>query len=90
LPEFVNLRNTKSTLMEKNPSYKDDKQIIIDIFTYSIAESEELFSSLEEQSIYWNDDVEFIISMINKTIGSFKEDQNETLPLASLIKVKMI
>jgi transcription antitermination protein NusB len=72
----------------KEPGYKDDKQIIIDIFTNHIAESEELFSSLEEQSIYWNDDVEFIISMINKTIGSFKEDQNDTLPLASLYKSK--
>ena len=72
----------------KEPDYKDDKQIIIDIFTNLIAESEELFSSLEEQSIYWNDDVEFIISMIIKTIGSFKENQNDTLPLASLYKSK--
>lgn len=72
----------------KEPGYKEDKQIIIDIFTNQLAESEELFSSLEEQSIYWNDDVEFIISMINKTIGSFKENQNDTIPLASLYKSK--
>lgn len=68
------------------PGYKEDKQIVIDIFTNYIANNEELFLSLEEQSIYWNDDVEFIISMINKSIGSFKENQSEIEPLASLYK----
>ena len=69
---------------EKEPGYKEDKQIVIDIFTDYIATNEDLFASLEEQSIYWNDDIEFIISMIIKTIGNFKENQNDTKPLASL------
>jgi len=75
-------------ISKKEPNYSDDKAIVIDIFTHCFAESEELFLSLEEQSIYWNDDVEFIISMINKTIGSFKENQNDNMPLASLYKSK--
>ena len=75
-------------ISKQESTYSDDKAIVIDIFTKCIAESEELFLSLEEQSIYWNDDVEFIISMINKTIGSFKENQNDTMPLASQYKSK--
>ena len=72
----------------KEPDYEDDKKLIIDIFTNLVAESEELYLSLEEQSIYWNDDVEFIISMINKTLSGFKEDQSDTIPLASMYKSK--
>ncbi|PIX33248.1 MAG: transcription antitermination factor NusB [Bacteroidetes bacterium CG_4_8_14_3_um_filter_31_14] len=66
--------------------FNEDKQIIIDIYTNQISVCEELFNVLEEQSIYWNDDVEFIISMINKTISNFKENQSNERPLADMYK----
>lgn len=65
-------------------SYNEDKKLIIDIYTYNIANNDDLYFILEEESIYWNDEVEFIISMIIKTIKKFKEnndEQNELLPL---------
>jgi len=65
-------------------SYDEDKKLVIDIYTYNIANNEDLYNVLEEESIYWNDEVEFIISMIIKTIKKFKEennDKNELLPL---------
>ncbi len=37
------------------------------IYTHIIFSSELLSSIMEEQSIYWNDDLEFITSMIVKT-----------------------
>ncbi len=70
----------------EKPGFKEDKQLIIDIFTNDIATCDDLFNIIEEQSIYWNDDVEFIISMINKTIGNFKEEQLEERPLANMYK----
>lgn len=71
---------------KKETSFNEDKKLIIDIFTYKIASSEDVFNALEEQSIYWNDDIEFIISMINKTIISFKENQENEAELARIFK----
>ncbi len=85
---IIESENYNRYMNSKEPDYNDDKRFIIEIFTHFIAESEELYLSLEEQSIYWNDDVEFIISMINKTLSGFREDQPDTLPLASMYKSK--
>jgi len=49
-----------------------DKKFVIDMYTSVIALSDELYMSLEEQSIYWNDDTEFIFSMIIKSIKKSK------------------
>ncbi len=73
-------------LSNNNSGFREDKEIIIEIFTNHIAICEDLYSILEEQSIYWNDDVEFIISMINKTIGNFKDGQSDEKPLANMYK----
>ena len=67
-------------------SYKDDKQLVIDIFVEIIVNSEFLSQILEEKSIYWNDDIEFVVSMIIKTITGFKENDNEYKSLMSLFK----
>jgi N utilization substance protein B len=44
------------------------------IYTHLIYSSELLYSILEEQSIFWNDDLEFIISMMVKTFKKFREE----------------
>ncbi len=64
-------------------TYADDKKFISRIFTHIILPNESIEQSLEEQSIYWNDDLEFMISMILKTIKRFKEsdEQNKMLEL---------
>lgn len=49
-----------------------------------IGESELLYQILEEQSIYWNDDLEFVISMIFKTASRFEVrygSGNKLMPL---------
>jgi len=56
-----------------NHDYEADKQIIIDIFTNEFEDWEYLYQLLEEQSIYWNDDIEFVVSMIIKTLQKFTE-----------------
>ena len=54
--------------------YAEDKKLITFIYTHIIFPSELLSSIMEEQSIYWNDDLEFITSMIVKTFKKFKEE----------------
>ena len=54
-------------------SYVEDRKFIEKIFNKIFLVSEELYEVLEEQSIYWNDDIEFVISVITKTIKKFNE-----------------
>ncbi len=52
-----------------------EKRIITEIYTEIIAKSEDIIQSLEEDSIFWNDDFEFIISYIVKVISGIKENE---------------
>ncbi len=86
---FSNIKDSKSYhnyINSDNNSYEADKQIIINIFKNEIADFELLYQILEEESIYWNDDVEFVISMIIKTVKNFKEEDNENARLMPLYK----
>ena len=65
-------------------SYSDDRKLVEDIFKFLILGNDEIDSVLEEQSIYWNDDLDFVVSMILKTFKKFKEysdDHQSLLPM---------
>lgn len=65
-------------------SYNDDKSLIIRIYTDLLADFDLLFQLLEEQSIYWNDEVELVISYIVQTLEAFDESEpggKELFPL---------
>lgn len=67
-------------------TYADDRKLIEDIFKYLILDNEDIESLLEEQSIYWNDDLDFVISMILKTFKKFKEFSDENQSLLPMFK----
>jgi transcription antitermination protein NusB len=54
-------------------SFNHDKKFISRMVAELILPHEYLHQVLEEQSIYWNDDLEFIGSMVIKTFGKWKE-----------------
>lgn len=64
-------------LNSEEKGFKEDKKFIIYIYKHIIPEHEDLYDVLEEQSIYWNDEIEFIISIIIKTINKQKKDKNK-------------
>lgn len=66
--------------------YKNDKKFIIRLITGLFATSEDLGSNLEEQSIFWNDDMEYIAAMVEKTLKKFKSDSGENTSLMPLYK----
>lgn len=81
----------KSEIYEKyinsgENSFKEDKTFISTIYSHIIATYEPLFNELEEQSIFWNDEIEFILSAIIKTLKKFKEEHAEDTPLLPLYK----
>jgi N utilization substance protein B len=69
-----------------NNNYLSDKKFIISLITELFSISEDLNSNLEEQSIYWNDDMEYLSSMLEKTLKKFKVDSGENAPLMPLFK----
>ena len=75
-------------MIAEESGYAEDKKMISLVYTHVIFPSELLSSIMEEQSIYWNDDLEFITSMIVKTFKKFKEDDGPDKPLMELYKNK--
>jgi len=67
-------------------NYSSDKKFIINLITDLFLNSEDLQTNLEEQSIYWNDDLEFISTMLEKTLKKFKAESGENTLLMPLFK----
>ena len=67
-------------------SYIDDRKFVDKLFNKIILVAEDLYIVLEDQSIYWNDDVEFIVSMISKTLKKFNEYSDSDLRLMPMFK----
>jgi len=67
-------------------SYSEDRKFIVALMTGLVSQSEDLENALEEQSIYWNDDLEFVIMMIEKTFRLFKEESGNDTRLLELFK----
>jgi transcription antitermination protein NusB len=70
----------------ENNNYLSDKKFTIRLITELFSNSEDLQSNLEEQSIYWNDDLEYISSMVEKTLKKFKADSDEKAQMMPLFK----
>jgi transcription antitermination protein NusB len=67
-------------------NYAADKKFIISLVSELFANSEDLLSNLEEQSIFWNDDMEYVVTMIEKTLKKFKAESVEKAAMMPLYK----
>ncbi|WP_299580202.1 transcription antitermination factor NusB [uncultured Sunxiuqinia sp.] len=76
----------KSYMNDAESSYQSDRKFVEQVFTDIILQSEDLIQLLEEQSIYWNDDLDFVVSMIIKTFKKFKEYTREDQALLPMFK----
>jgi N utilization substance protein B len=76
----------KEYMMGPDNSYMADRKIVIRLVTDFFVLSDDLLSCFEEQSIYWNDDLEYISAMIEKTLRKFKSVSDEKVPLMPLFK----
>jgi len=68
------------------PSYLEDKKFIEKIFNKILLLTEDLYDVLEEKSIYWNDDMDFVVSMIAKTLRKFHPRSDAGQSLMPLFK----
>ena len=73
-------------MVRPESDYQTDKKFIIRLLTEFFASSEDLLNCLEEQSIYWNDDMEYVIVMVEKTLKKFKAGTGEKTEMVPLFK----
>lgn len=67
-------------------TYEADKDIWRKIYKKIILQNEELDSSIEDQSIYWVDDIEIVVSFVIKTIKRFDESKAENQELLPMFR----
>lgn len=67
-------------------SYEEDKELWRKIFKRIILGNEDIEAVLEEQSIYWNDDLDIVLSFVLKTIKKFEQNKGAEQPLMPMFK----
>lgn len=67
-------------------SFEEDKNFALKIFKKVMANFELVHFFFEEKSIYWVDDIDFVCSMILKTIKTFDENSDVHSPILTLYK----
>ena len=60
-------------MLSEERSFREDAQLVSDIYMTMLEEFEPLDRVLEEQSILWNDDLGFLLTMVSRTILSMRE-----------------
>lgn len=76
----------RNYLAADEDNFQQDRKFCEDFFAEVLLKSEFVFSEFEEQSIYWNDDLDFVVSMVIKTLKKFKEESSINDHLSSLYK----
>lgn len=72
----------KAYMARSSNSYEDDRNLVIDILTFEFEGYEDLDILLEEQSIYWTDEMEFVVGMIIRTVKNIRPERPfKLLPL---------
>lgn len=76
--------NEYATISE--PTYNQDREFWRKSFKQFIYLNEDLDDILEDESIYWNDDIEIIQTFVMKSIKQFSEERKEKQPLLPMFK----
>lgn len=74
----------KEYLNIDQPTFQDDKKIVVQILENEIFTYEAIEVVLEEMSVFWNDDIDFVLAMVIKTIRNLKERdsiENKLMPM---------
>jgi len=69
----------KNYLYEKDDNFRNDKRILKFFFSELLFNCKELYTTLEEESIFWVNDIDFILTKLTHTIDNTKNHQSESL-----------
>lgn len=66
----------------KASSFNEDKKFVVDLYKKIIPSFDLLISEVSEKSIYWGyDEMDFVLSMVIKSIKKFNEDSDASTPI---------
>ncbi len=66
--------------------FEGDKKIIVFFYSQIVLPNDSLWQIIEEKSIYWNDDLDFVLSMVIKYINKVKESDQPDKKIPELYK----
>lgn len=72
-------------MADPNRSFNDDKELVTQFYCRELEGFDYFYEVLEEDSIYWMDEMEFELSQAIKTIGGIRKEKND-IPLMPLYK----
>lgn len=76
----------KEYITNDSVEYNDDREFWRKVFKQIICTDEGLYAILEDESLFWNDDVEIVQSFVLKTIKRFDESNNTDQDLLPMFK----
>lgn len=76
----------KSYMSSSVRDFKEDKKFIGEIYRNNIAGDESLEMFFEEKNIHWADDIDFVNTLVLKTIDYIPESATDNFPIALLYK----
>ena len=56
-------------------SFQEDRALVATFFKTELEDHEELYEMLEDQSLYWADDIAYVLGIILKMLSSLKESE---------------
>ena len=84
--ELLNSKDYESYLNDAPDSFENDKKFVNHFFNTILFNTKHLYNSLEEQDIYWNTDIDFIIKKISVFIGHITENKPELISFPPIFK----
>ena len=72
------MESFQNYMNKEEVTFDDHKKLVLEMVAELIAPSEEFLDAMEEKCIYWNDDFEFVLSMVYKTVKNIKEGTPES------------
>lgn len=76
----------KTYMNEEENSWKSDKKLILQLISEIILLSPSMDYVLEEKSIFWNDDLEFVVNMVEKSLKKYSGNDSVPIPVFPLFK----
>ncbi|MBI2279868.1 MAG: transcription antitermination factor NusB [Bacteroidetes bacterium] len=72
-------------LATRETSFEEDQKLVVDIYKKVIPEFDSMLAELQDKSIFWGfDEIDFVLSMVLKTIKKFSKKSNGFDPILSL------
>ena len=76
----------KTYMNEEENSWKSDKKLILQLISEIVLLSPSMDYVLEEKSIFWNDDLEFVVNMVEKSLKKYSGNDSVPIPVFPLFK----